>query len=159
MCPLEANTFGIEFKAFCIQDFETKRMLFEIGGLPEDGAGAGAATDAREGTEGTEGEGEGAADQALDLSAAVSAGLLDALDVEALRTIRYEFSVDVLRLPIISTTYVCMHAVCVICCCCCCCDGGVWRGHWLGCEPAPATGRVHVSSVSPLVGPCRRSPG
>ena len=46
MCPLEANTFGIEFKAFCIQDFETKRMLFEIGGLPEDGAGAGAATGA-----------------------------------------------------------------------------------------------------------------
>jgi hypothetical protein len=31
LCPLSANTFGIEFLSFAIIDYETKNIIFEVG--------------------------------------------------------------------------------------------------------------------------------
>ena len=30
MCPLSANTYGIDFLSFVIRDYETKRVIFEV---------------------------------------------------------------------------------------------------------------------------------
>ena len=30
MCPLRANTFGIEFVSFVIRDYDTKRVVFKV---------------------------------------------------------------------------------------------------------------------------------
>ena len=32
LCPLSANTHGIDFLSFCISDYETKRVIFKVGG-------------------------------------------------------------------------------------------------------------------------------
>jgi len=32
LCPLSANTYGIDFKYFSICDYESKRLIFEVGG-------------------------------------------------------------------------------------------------------------------------------
>jgi hypothetical protein len=51
--------------------------------------------------------GGGSGAEAVDLVAALAAqGALDDEAVQALRTIRYEFPADVLRMPVISTTCV-----------------------------------------------------
>ena len=31
LCPLSANTFGIDFLSFTISDYETKKTIFEVG--------------------------------------------------------------------------------------------------------------------------------
>jgi len=31
LCPLSANTFGIEFLSFTISDYESKKIIFEVG--------------------------------------------------------------------------------------------------------------------------------
>ncbi|DAZ92568.1 TPA: hypothetical protein N0F65_012798 [Lagenidium giganteum] len=72
LCPLSANTYGIEFLHFSISDYDSKRKIFEIGK-----------------------DRPGKAVPKVDLSQARGEG--------AYRTIRYEFSEDVLRLPSIST--------------------------------------------------------
>jgi hypothetical protein len=79
MCPMDANTYGIVFQAFSIKDDVTKRMLFEVAG-PADG-------DA----------------EPLNFADLLASGL-DADALNELRTIRYEFNVDVLRLPRICTS-------------------------------------------------------
>ena len=30
LCPLSANTFGIDFISFTISDYETKNVIFEV---------------------------------------------------------------------------------------------------------------------------------
>ena len=73
------------FLSFVIRDYQTKRVLFQVGeGLDE-------ASEAK--------EFEGHAYQDVDD---------DSLD--ALRSIRYDFNVDVLRLPVISTQ--CVRVCC-----------------------------------------------
>uniref|UniRef100_K3WMX7 GMP phosphodiesterase delta subunit domain-containing protein n=1 Tax=Globisporangium ultimum (strain ATCC 200006 / CBS 805.95 / DAOM BR144) TaxID=431595 RepID=K3WMX7_GLOUD len=72
LCPLSANTYGIEFLHFAISDYESKRKIFEIGKNRP-----------------------GKAVPKVDLS--------QARGEAAYRTIRYEFSEDVLRLPAIKT--------------------------------------------------------
>ncbi|RLN85300.1 hypothetical protein BBJ28_00014058 [Nothophytophthora sp. Chile5] len=72
LCPLSANTYGIEFLHFAISDYESKRKIFEIGK-----------------------DRPGKAVPKVDLTQARGEG--------AYRTIRYEFSEDVLRLPSIAT--------------------------------------------------------
>lgn len=72
LCPLSANTYGIEFLHFAISDYESKHKIFEIGK-----------------------DRPGKAVPKIDLSAPRSES--------AYRTIRYEFSEDVLRLPAIAT--------------------------------------------------------
>jgi len=32
LCPLSANTYGINFQSFNICDYETKDLIFEVGG-------------------------------------------------------------------------------------------------------------------------------
>lgn len=72
LCPISANTYGIEFLHFSISDYESKRKIFEIG---KDRPGR----------------------------AIPKVELTQARGESAYRTIRYEFSEDVLRLPAIST--------------------------------------------------------
>eukprot|EP00512_Aurantiochytrium_limacinum_P003487 CAMPEP_0171497892 /NCGR_PEP_ID=MMETSP0958-20121227/7530_1 /TAXON_ID=87120 /ORGANISM="Aurantiochytrium limacinum, Strain ATCCMYA-1381" /LENGTH=247 /DNA_ID=CAMNT_0012032197 /DNA_START=192 /DNA_END=935 /DNA_ORIENTATION=+ len=74
LCPLSANTFGIEFLSFTIKDYETKRTIFDIS--RENAAAA----------------------------PAVTASALANLSEDSYRKIRYNFSEDVLRTPTISTT-------------------------------------------------------
>jgi hypothetical protein len=31
LCPISANTFGIEFLRFTIMDYSTKKVIFEVG--------------------------------------------------------------------------------------------------------------------------------
>ncbi len=31
LCPLSANTFGIDFLSFNISDYDTKKIIFEVG--------------------------------------------------------------------------------------------------------------------------------
>lgn len=66
--------YNLAFLSFVMKDYETKRVIFEIGG-------ADAVPD-------------------LDFSA-----LGSDFDTDSLRKIRYDFSVDVLRMPTLSTTY------------------------------------------------------
>lgn len=74
LCPVSANSYGIEFLHFAISDYESKRKIFEIGkNVP----------------------GRAAAVPKVDLA--------QARGEAAYRTIRYEFSEDVLRLPAIKT--------------------------------------------------------
>ena len=80
-CPLEANTYGITFQAFSIKDDVTKRLLFEVA-TPVDGE-----------------------TETMNIAELLSAGL-DEETLNEMRTIRYEFNVDVLRLPRICTSYV-----------------------------------------------------
>lgn len=72
LCPLTANTYGIEFLHFAIADYESKHKIFEIGK-----------------------DRPGKAVPKVDASHPRSES--------SYRTIRYEFSEDVLRLPAIST--------------------------------------------------------
>jgi hypothetical protein len=30
MCPLSANTYGIEFQSFMIRDYDSKQVIFEV---------------------------------------------------------------------------------------------------------------------------------
>ena len=30
LCPLSANVYGIDFLAFTIEDYDTKRVIFEV---------------------------------------------------------------------------------------------------------------------------------
>ena len=72
LCPLSANTFGIEFLQFSISDYQTKKIIFEVGKdtpTPQD--------------------------IAVDFSN---------LGEDMYRKIKYTFSEDVLRLPLIQTT-------------------------------------------------------
>lgn len=72
LCPLSANTYGIEFINFSISDYETKNIIFEVGRdvpAPQD--------------------------MTLDFS-------LTGEDMY--RKIKYTFSEDVLRLPLIQTS-------------------------------------------------------
>jgi protein unc-119 len=73
LCPLSANTYGIEFLHFAIADYDSKRKIFEIG---KDRPG----------------------------KAVPKVDLTQARGESAYRTIRYEFSEDVLRLPAVSTS-------------------------------------------------------
>ncbi|TMW67071.1 hypothetical protein Poli38472_012187 [Pythium oligandrum] len=72
LCPLSANTYGIEFLHFSIADYDSKRKIFEIG---KDRPGR----------------------------AVPKVDFTQARGESAYRTIRYEFSEDVLRLPSIAT--------------------------------------------------------
>jgi hypothetical protein len=72
LCPLNANTYDIEFINFVISDYETKKVLFEVGkDCPPP------------------------PDMHIDMTN---------YEEDSFRRIRYEFSEDVLRLPIIQTT-------------------------------------------------------
>jgi len=74
LCPLSANTWGLEFLQFTISDYETKNVIFEVGrDLPPP------------------------SDISIDLSA---------VGEDLGRKIRYNFSEDVLRLPLIQTSLV-----------------------------------------------------
>ncbi|TYZ62910.1 hypothetical protein PybrP1_000339 [[Pythium] brassicae (nom. inval.)] len=73
LCPVSANSYGIEFLHFAISDYESKRKIFEIGKNQHGGA------------------------------AVPKVDLAHARGEAAYRTIRYEFSEDVLRLPAIKT--------------------------------------------------------
>ena len=73
LCPLSANKYGIEFLQFGISDFETKKVIFEVGkDIPP--IGMEADVDIR------------------------------SMDENSFRRIKYTFSEDVLRLPLISTS-------------------------------------------------------
>lgn len=82
LCPLEANTYGIMFLSFSIRDGESRRVLFQVG-------------------EGADGDDSKEPELGSDDAEAVD-DLTDA-SPDALRSIRYDFNVDVLRLPVIST--------------------------------------------------------
>ena len=69
LCPVSANTYGIDFLSFVIKDYDTKRVIFEVNKDPNAFAG-------------------------IDLAS---------LPEELYRKIKYDFSVDVLRLPHIET--------------------------------------------------------
>lgn len=72
LCPLSANTFGIEFLSFTISDYATKKIIFEVGRdnpTPQD--------------------------ISVDFST---------LGEDMYRRIKYNFSEDVLRLPLIQTS-------------------------------------------------------
>lgn len=74
LCPLSANTFGIEFLQFSISDYQTKKIIFEVGKdspTPQD--------------------------IAVDFSN---------IGEDMYRKIKYTFSEDVLRLPLIQTSLV-----------------------------------------------------
>ena len=52
MCPLSANTYGIEFLSFIISDYDTKNLIFEVchsqrASLPAAAAAEAAAHDLR----------------------------------------------------------------------------------------------------------------
>ena len=75
LCPLSANVFGIEFLQFTISDYQSKKVIFEVGKdtpAPQD--------------------------IAVDFSS---------LGEDMYRKIKYTFSEDVLKLPLIQTTWVC----------------------------------------------------
>jgi hypothetical protein len=95
LCPIEANTYGIMFRAFCIKDYDTKRVLFQVGEFP-DGSGAGA------GGEAYGADSDEIKSPTLEALEALSVADTDT-DPDSMRTIRYDFNVDVLRLPTIST--------------------------------------------------------
>lgn len=74
LCPLSANSFGIDFLQFTISDYQTKKVIFEVGKdtpAPQD--------------------------IAVDFST---------LGEDMYRKIKYTFSEDVLRLPLIQTSLV-----------------------------------------------------
>ncbi|GMI43783.1 hypothetical protein TeGR_g8725 [Tetraparma gracilis] len=73
LCPVSANTYGIEFLSFVITDYETKKTIFEVG---KDVPPVGMEMD------------------------------VDLMDENSFRKIKYTFSEDVLRLPLIGTTLV-----------------------------------------------------
>lgn len=74
LCPLNANTYGIEFFQFTISDYNTKKVIFEVGrDLPPP------------------------PDISVDLTA---------VGHDLGRKIRYSFSEDVLKLPLIQTSLV-----------------------------------------------------
>ncbi len=85
LCSLDANTYGIAFLAFAIRDGESKRVLFQVG----------------EDMYATDDGKEPDAELETGLPFDVPDPVLDGPD--ALRSIRYDFNVDVLRLPVIST--------------------------------------------------------
>ena len=70
LCPISANTFGIEFTSFIIRDYDTKRVVFEV---------------------------------SRDKPPTNPPTSYGDLDEDSYRRISYDFSVDVLRLPTIST--------------------------------------------------------
>lgn len=72
LCPLSANSFGIDFLQFTISDYQTKKVIFEVGKdtpAPQD--------------------------ISVDFST---------LGEDMYRKIKYTFSEDVLRLPLIQTS-------------------------------------------------------
>ena len=72
LCPLSANTYGIDFLSFTISDYSTKKIIFEVGRdnpTPQD--------------------------ISVDFST---------LGEDMYRRIKYNFSEDVLRLPLIQTS-------------------------------------------------------
>lgn len=72
LCPLSANTYGLEFLKFTITDYENKKIIFEVGkDIPA------------------------TSDVSIDFSA---------IGEDMYRKIRYNFSEDVLRLPVIETS-------------------------------------------------------
>eukprot|EP01039_Chlorochromonas_danica_P001988 gene1988-2169_t len=74
LCPLSANTYGIDFLSFTISDYQTKKTIFEVGK-----------------------DSPAPQDIAVDFSS---------LGEDMYRKIKYTFSEDVLRLPLIQTTLV-----------------------------------------------------
>ncbi|RYY72240.1 hypothetical protein EON63_21175 [archaeon] len=74
MCPLSANTFGIDFLSFSISDYQSKKVIFEVGK-----------------------DSPAPQDIAVDFSS---------LGEDMYRKIKYTFSEDVLRLPLIQTSLV-----------------------------------------------------
>lgn len=82
LCPLSANSFGIDFLNFTISDYQTKKIIFEVGKdspTPQD--------------------------IAVDFSS---------LGDDMYRKIKYTFSEDVLKLPLIQTSLVtCISATCL----------------------------------------------
>jgi hypothetical protein len=74
LCPLKANKYGIEFLQFAVTDYETKKTIFEVGK-----------------------DVPGTAGMEMDFDARSN-------DENAYRKIKYTFSEDVLRLPLISTS-------------------------------------------------------
>jgi hypothetical protein len=72
LCSLSANTFGIDFLSFSISDYQTKKVIFEVGK-----------------------DSPAPQDIAVDFST---------LGEDMYRKIKYTFSEDVLRLPLIQTT-------------------------------------------------------
>ena len=70
LCPLSANIYGLDFLSFTIEDYDTKRVIFEVN------------------------------KENIELPAGFDFSMLDE---NAYRKIKYDFSVDVLRLPRIST--------------------------------------------------------
>jgi hypothetical protein len=74
LCPLSANTFGIDFLSFSISDYQTKKVIFEVGK-----------------------DSPAPQDITVDFSS---------LGEDMYRKIKYTFSEDVLRLPLIQTSLV-----------------------------------------------------
>lgn len=72
LCPLSANTFGIDFLQFTISDYQTKKVIFEVGK-----------------------DSPAPQDISVDFSS---------LGEDMYRKIKYTFSEDVMRLPLIQTT-------------------------------------------------------
>lgn len=72
LCPLSANSYGVEFLSFDIKDYESKTRIFRVG------------RDMEGPMDGME----------MDV---------DPHNPDSMRTIRYKFSEDVLRMPVIST--------------------------------------------------------
>mmetsp|Transcript_4179 Transcript_4179/g.4281 ORF Transcript_4179/g.4281 Transcript_4179/m.4281 type:complete len:259 (-) Transcript_4179:288-1064(-) len=72
LCPLSANTYGIEFLNFVISDYDSKKTIFEVGR-----------------------DNPAPQDMSLDFSYGGE---------DMYRKIRYDFSEDVLRLPLIQTS-------------------------------------------------------
>ena len=70
LCPLSANVYGIDFLAFTIEDYDTKRVIFEVN------------------------------KENIELPAGFDFSMLNE---DAYRKIRYDFSVEVLQLPRVST--------------------------------------------------------
>ena len=71
LCPLAANTFGIEFQRFTIVDYDSKNIIFEVGkDIPP------------------------SSDVTVDFTATGE---------DMYRKIKYNFSEDVLRLPMIES--------------------------------------------------------
>ncbi len=72
LCPLSANTFGIDFLTFTISDYTSKKVIFEVGR-----------------------DSPAPADISVDFSS---------LGEDMYRKIKYNFSEDVLKLPLIQTS-------------------------------------------------------
>lgn len=75
LCPLSANSYGVEFLSFAIMDYETKNIIFEVGK-----------------------DKPPPSDMSIDFSSSSASG------EDMYRRIKYNFSEDVLRLPYIQTT-------------------------------------------------------